>query len=481
MLRGHGAAAHTAAKCRGAPSGSRHSAATRGPGRARRLAACRPSPGGRARCRAQTWTSPRDASPPRLPAGASDEAASSSSPPDRLRRRRRLRCDCRPWANAPIAFAYEPAWLGDPAFFLVDPSHQPYLGDHIPAQGALAGVFADTSPDRWGRTLMERREADRAAGEGRRPRTLGEWEFLLGVNDQLRMGAIRFATEQGQFLDASPTSIPPTADLRELEAAAREIEHPSDGRRRPNLRAAIALLLAPGSPLGGARPKTSFRLDDGALWLAKFPSRNDRRDVGAWEFVVNELARQAGVEVPETRLLHLASDHHTFAARRFDRVGDDRRLFASAMTMVGKRDGEEASYIEIAEAIMRNGAPGWIDADLAQLFRRLIFNIAVGHRDDHLRNHGFLRDADGWRLAPAYDLNPMPDLVEHELAVGIDSHTPSIDLALTQTAHFCRLKRTQAEQIVDEVQSAIAGWRRLAKRVGLTDDEIELVSAAFAS
>lgn len=158
-------------------------------------------------------------------------------------------------ANAPIAFAYEQSWLGDPAFFLLDPSHQPYPGDQIPADGALAGVFTDTSPDRWGRMLLERREADEAAREGRRPRMLGEWEFLLGVNDQLRMGAIRFATDQGEFLDASPASVPPTAALRELEAAAREIETPSDGRRHPNLRAAIALLLAPGSPLGGARPK----------------------------------------------------------------------------------------------------------------------------------------------------------------------------------------------------------------------------------
>jgi serine/threonine-protein kinase HipA len=234
-----------------------------------------------------------------------------------------------------------------------------------------------------------------------------------------------------------------------------------------------------GSSVRSARPKTSFRLDDGALWLAKFTSRNDRRDVGAWEFVLNELARRAGIEVPETRLLRLASTYHTFAARRFDRVGEDRRLFASAMTMTGKRDREPASYIEIAEAISDNGAPGRIGTDLAQLFRREVFNVLVGHRDDHLRNHGFLRDPEGWRLAPAYDLNPVPDLAEHELAIGIDSHAPSVDLALEETAPFCRLKPSQAKEIVAEVRSALVGWQELAANLGLPAHEIDLIESTF--
>ena len=383
--------------------------------------------------------------------------------------------------NAPVSFAYDPDWVQNPAFFLIDPSHQPYGGEQIPPDGGLAGIFTDTSPDRWGRMLLERREAERAAEEGRSARALGEWEFLLGVNDHLRMGALRFAAaDDAPFLDESPSSVPPAAALRELEAAAREIEHPSRGRGRPELRAAIALLLAPGSPLGGARPKTTFRLDDGALCLAKFPSRNDRRDVGAWEFVLNELARRAGIEVPETRLLRLGSAYHTFSARRFDRLGEDRRLFASAMTMIGKRDREPSSYIEIAEAISVNGAPGRIETDLAQLFRREVFNVLVGHRDDQLRNHGFLRHPEGWRLAPAYDLNPGPDLAEHELAIGIDSHAPSVDLAVEEAAPFCRLKPGQAEQIVTEVRSAIAGWQDLAMNLGLPDHEIDLIEPAFA-
>jgi serine/threonine-protein kinase HipA len=328
--------------------------------------------------------------------------------------------------------------------------------------------------------LLERRETEQAAADGRRPRALGEWESLLGVNDHLRMGALRFAVaNDGPFLDSSPSSVPPVAELRELEAAAREIEHPSASRDRPDLRAAIALLLMPGSPLGGARPKTSFRVDDGSLWLAKFPSRNDRRDVGAWEFVLNELARRAGIEVPDTRLLRLGSAYHTFAAKRFDRTGGGRRLFASAMTMVGKRDREPASYIDIAEAISHNGAPGSIETDLARLFRRQVFNILVGHRDDHLRNHGFLRSPEGWRLAPAYDLNPVPDLGEHELAIGIDSHIPSIDLALAETAPFCRLRPRQAEQIVTDVRAAIVGWQDVATSLGLPKHEVDLVGSAF--
>lgn len=382
--------------------------------------------------------------------------------------------------NAPVMFAYEQDWVDEPAFFLLDPSHHPYAGEQIPPDGALAGIFSDTSPDRWGRVLLERREAEQSAADGRRPRTLGEWDFLLGVNDGLRMGALRFAVDDsGPFLDSGPASVPPIAELRELEAAAHELEHPSDSRHRPDLRAAIALLLAPGSPLGGARPKTSFRLGDGGLWLAKFPSRNDRRDIGAWEFVLNELARRAGIEVPETRLFRLGSPYHTFAAKRFDRVGEDRRLFASAMTMVGRRDREPASYIEIAEAISNNGAPGSIGGDLAQLFRREVFNILVGHRDDHLRNHGFLRDADGWRLSPAYDLNPVPDLGEHELATGMGSHAPSVELALEETAPFCRLKPDQAEQVVEEVRTAIGGWQDIASNIGLPGHEIDQVESVI--
>ena len=382
--------------------------------------------------------------------------------------------------DTPIAFAYEQEWIDDDVFFVLDPSHYPFGGDQYPRDGALAGIFTDTSPDQWGRILLERREADRARAGGRRVRQMGEWEFLLGVSDALRMGAIRFAAPGGgPFLDDDPLAIPPTADLRELEQAAREIEHPSRRGQEPAMRTAIAHLLAPGSPLGGARPKTSFRLEDGALWMAKFPSRNDRRDVGAWESVLNQLARRAGIRVPESRLMEFAGPYHTFVARRFDREGTGRRLFGSAMTLVGKRDRDPSSYIEIAESIEHNVAPEAIEEDLTELFRRLVFNIMTGHRDDHLRNHGFLRSPDGWRLAPAFDLNPMPDKHEHELAVGLDSHAPDVRLALSETAPFCRLSQTEARRIVGDVEEAVAVWPGVAAAAGLSGDEIEAMADAF--
>jgi serine/threonine-protein kinase HipA len=382
--------------------------------------------------------------------------------------------------DSPIAFAYEQAWIEDPAFFVLDPSHYPYGGDQFPGGGALAGIFTDTAPDRWGRILLERRETNRAREKGRRRRQMGEWEFLLGVSDLLRMGALRFAASaEGPFLDNDAQAIPPLAELHELEQAAREIEHPSDRRHQPDVQAAIAHLLAPGSPLGGARPKTSFRLEDGALWMAKFPSHNDRRDVGAWEFVLNELARLAGINVPETRLMRFAGDYHTFVARRFDRDRGGRRLFASAMTLVGKRDGDPSSYVEIAEAIEHHAAPGRIGQDLAELFRRLVFNVLTGHRDDHLRNHGFLRTPEGWRLAPAFDLNPMPDMLEHELAVGLDSHAPNVELAAEETAPFCRLSAAEVRLTIKDVRAAVSGWREVAKIADLSRDEIDLVADAF--
>ena len=377
-----------------------------------------------------------------------------------------------------ISFAYEPAWIAERDAFVLDPSHQLYEGEQYPRDGDLAGIFTDTAPDRWGRMLLERREALRAREEGRRPRVLGEWDFLLGVHDLLRMGALRFATPDGRFLDDDPLAVPPTARLRELEQAAREVEHPSRKAGQEEARR-LALLVAPGSSLGGARPKTTFTLEDGTLWMAKFPSRNDRHDVGAWEFVLNQLAARAGIVVPDTRLLRLAGEHHTFAARRFDRDGAARRLFASAMTLVGKRDRDEASYLDIALAIADHGAVSTIEEDLGQLFRRVAFNVLTGHRDDHLRNHGFLRTREGWRLSPAFDLNPLLGKPEHDLAIDESVRQP--DLALVEeTAPFYRRSATEAGRIIAEVREAVAGWREVARETGLPADEIDLLATAFA-
>lgn len=389
--------------------------------------------------------------------------------------------------DSPIAFSYSADWWLAPGAFRLDPTHyERTTQPQYPEAGhQLAGVFTDAAPDRWGRMLLDYREQDRARTDGRKPRPLGEWDYLLGVNDRLRMGALRFADETpgSPFLDDAPGSVPPLADLRELEHAALVLDDP---RRHDasEIRGALRHLLAPGSPMGGARPKTSFLDPAGSLWMAKFPSHNDRRDVGAWEYVLNRLAERAGIEVPEVDVRTFAGGYHTFLARRFDRdgdgrEGDGRRMFASAMTMLGKRDGEASSYAEIAEAIDLNGAPGHVEEDLVQLFRRLVFNIVTGHRDDHLRNHGFLRTPAGWRLAPAYDLNPMPEMSHHELAVGIGNKTPNLETAIDETAPFCRLKPAAARDIVGDVRFAVSEWRSVARGAGLSRHELDAVSPAF--
>jgi serine/threonine-protein kinase HipA len=380
--------------------------------------------------------------------------------------------------GALVAFAYDEAWVVRKDSFVIDPTHGLYPGEQYPRQGSdITPIFADAAPDRWGRMLLERREALAARSDGRTRRALGDWEFLLGVADVSRMGALRFRDDDGRYLDDATRAIPPMADLRALEEAAREIELPSRGGRSLEAQH-LALLLAPGSSLGGARPKATFLGQDGALWIAKFPSRNDTRDMAACEWVLNELAARAGICVPEHRLLALGSRHHTFAARRFDRAQGSRRLYASAMTMLSRRDREASSYLEIALAVADHGARGQIDAELAQLFRRAAFNVLAMHRDDHLRNHGFLRTAAGWQLAPAFDLNPMPEKAEHELAIDEGVHAGDIDLVI-ETAPFYRLTEDEAHAIVDEVRGALASWRTVTASAPLGEAEIEALADAI--
>ena len=380
--------------------------------------------------------------------------------------------------GALVAFAYDEAWVARKGSFVLDPTHGLYAGEQYPRQGTdIAPIFTDAAPDSWGRMLLERREALAARTEGRGRRALGDWEILLGVADVSRMGALRFLADGGRYLDDTTPVIPPMASLRDLEAAAREIEHPGRGARSLEPQQ-LDLLLAPGSSLGGARPKATFLDADGAPWIAKFPSRNDTRDMAACEWVLNELAAAAGICVPEHRLLALGSGHHTFAARRFDRALGSRRLYASAMTMLSRRDREAASYLDIALAVADHGARGQIDAELGHLFRRTVFNILTAHRDDHLRNHGFLRTAAGWQLAPAFDLNPMPEKAEHELAIDEAVHAGNIDLVL-ETAPYYRLGDGEARTIVDEVRSALSSWRMVAAAAPLGEAEIETLADAI--
>lgn len=379
-----------------------------------------------------------------------------------------------------ISFAYEPNWVVDPAGFAIDPSLPLFEGDQYPS--SLPGVFTDSAPDRWGRTLLERREAWAARNEKRPQRHLDDWDFLVGVNDVVRMGALRVARDSdGVFIDDEPLSVPPRTRLRELAQLAEEVEEGSP-RVSSEVERWITMLLAPGSSLGGARPKANFddEGDDGTPWIAKFPSREDRHDVGAWEYVVSQLAVAAGIDMPETQLLRLGSTYRTFCVRRFDREGEKRRLYASAMTLVGARDHGEASYLDVARAIVEFVDPDAIADDLRQLFRRAVFNVLTGDRDDHLRNHGFLRTAAGWRLAPAFDVNPAPDMREHSLALDASVHVPDLELVRETAPHY-RLKKAEADEIVAEVRAAVARWGAEATAVDLPAEEIERMSPLFPS
>ena len=254
-------------------------------------------------------------------------------------------------------------------------------------------MLSDTAPDAWGELLLRRR-----AGH-----ELDDWGNMVGVADTTPMGALRLRRDvEGPFISEDAAPVPPLARLRELQEAARRLGEDPDAEIDP----AIAELLAPGSSLGGARPKTNYQDPAGTLWIAKFPAMSDRRDVGAWEFVYARLAAHAGISVPETDLLAIGDGARTYVTRRFDRTVDGRRLYASALTLSGRATASDADYVDLARAIRENVAADAVRDDLAQLFRRMAFNVLAGNRDDQPRNHGLLRTSDGWRLAPAFDMNP---------------------------------------------------------------------------
>lgn len=378
-----------------------------------------------------------------------------------------------------VRFRYAPDWVTDARAFAIDPDlsldEQPFFPK--PELGNF-GIFLDSSPDRWGQTLMKRREALQAKDDGRPARTLYAWDFLIGVQDLTRQGALRFRrTGDKTFLAAEPLAAPPVTSLRELQAVALELS----GRRIDDLDALrrwLAVLVAPGASLGGARPKANFTQADGSLWIAKFPARDDDRDVGAWEWVVHALARKAGIEVPPAALQRLHVAFHTFCVQRFDRTPSRRRFYASAMTLLGRDHSEGTSYLELAQFIRARGDARHAHADLAQLFRRVAFNVAVGNRDDHLRNHGFVLERGGWRLAPAFDVNPNIDKAEHVLNIDDADNRPSLDTVLS-TAAFYGLGAEQARAVVSEVAAVVTGWESVAREVGISRADIELMRAAF--
>ncbi|SHH07535.1 HipA-like N-terminal domain-containing protein [Pollutimonas bauzanensis] len=272
---------------------------------------------------------------------------------------------------------------------------------------------------------------------------------------------------------------PPVTTLRELEAVAYQLS----SRRIDDLDALrkwLAVLVAPGASLGGARPKANFTEADGSLWIGKFPAQDDDRDVGAWEYAVHQLAQKAGIDVPPARLIKLNNDFHTFCVQRFDRVNGARRLYASAMTLLRKTQSEGTSYLELAQFIRAQGDAEHADADLKQLFRRVAFNVAVGNRDDHLRNHGFVLGKIGWRLAPAFDVNPNIDKAEHVLNIDDIDNRPSLETVLN-TAAFYGLDDERGQQIADEIVAAVEHWQDTARRMRISNADIDLTTGAFSA
>lgn len=386
-----------------------------------------------------------------------------------------------PNTDTPPSFVYSDEWLSSPGAFPLGPDLELYRGPQYPATGrGLFGFMADGSPDRWGQRLLARREGSLARAEGRRPRALYGPDILLGIEDATRMGAIRYRVREGEpFLAAAEQPIPSLARLRRLGQAARRFEQSSQAGVEDDSPDLLDLF-APGSPLGGARPKAVIE-HEGILYLAKFPSADDLRDVGGWEYLVHALGSQVGLSLPAAQIMKSSGGHRIYLSARFDRNRPERIHYASAMSLLNRRDGEEgASYLDLADLVAREGVRGRVEGDLEELFTRVVFNVAVGNRDDHLRNHGFLRAPGGWRLAPAFDVNPNPEKREHQLALDEASYAGDVDTVMRTCRHY-QIKEGRAEEIAARVLAVVGTWRAKARSLGLKESEISLMEGSFAA
>ena len=378
-----------------------------------------------------------------------------------------------------FSFEYNRDWLqSTDADIVFDPDLQLFEGRQYAHNKPLFGVFSDSCPDRWGRLLMKRKEQILAREENRMPQALSESDFLLGVCDETRLGALRFSFEKGgPFLSAEKDlAAPPWTTLRALESASLAFERDERSQEKRWLE----MLLAPGSSLGGARPKASVQAPDKSLWIAKFPSKNDEWDYGAWESVVHDLAIKCNLSVPEAKLEAFSDTGSTFLVKRFDRVGNRRVHFSSAMALLGKTDGagaEGASYLDIASFIRSNGASP--KNDLKELWKRIVFSIAVSNTDDHLRNHGFLLTKRGWALSPMFDVNP--DIYGSALSLYISTNDNSINFELAiETAEYYDINTDDAISAVDDIKNTICeNWRVLATNKGLSKSAIDRMEPAF--
>jgi serine/threonine-protein kinase HipA len=378
-----------------------------------------------------------------------------------------------------FSFEYSPEWIKSEEQLLLDPEITWYPGQQYPDRKDNFGVFLDSMPDTWGRKLMRRRAALKARKEGRLAPTLYDTDYLLGVSDESRMGGLRFKLHaDGPFLDNNPhTPTPPLTSIRELQYAADIVESDADSEAVSKW---LAILIAPGSSLGGARPKANVIDEKGALWIAKFPSRADTYDKAAWEYLAYQLALKAGIQMAESRIEKVTGKYHTFFTRRFDRQNGERIHFASAMTMTGNNEDtikeDPASYLDIAEFIQFTGAQN--TNDLHQLWRRIVFNIAISNTDDHLRNHGFILTKEGWKLSPAFDINPSTD--KDGLALNIDVNSNALDIELARSVgSYFQLSVKEMDAITNEIKEAVGSWKEVAQRIGISRAEQEMMASAF--
>lgn len=378
-----------------------------------------------------------------------------------------------------FSFEYDREWLKNKSQHLLDPDLDFFSGAQYPTNKENFGIFLDSMPDTWGKTLMKRRAAQDARAKSEKATTLYEIDYLLGVYDQSRMGALRFKTDlNGPFLDNdahSPT--PPWSSLGDLQEAVNQLENDDHNE---TTRKWITVLIAPGSSLGGARPKANVLDTDKNLWIAKFPSKTDTIDKAAWEYLAYKLALNAGINMAKSKIEKISGTYHTFLTRRFDRENGKRVHFASAMTMTGNTEdgikGTTPSYLEIVEFIENYGVH--IERNLHQLWRRIIFNIAISNTDDHLRNHGFILTDEGWILSPAYDLNPSIEKDGLSLNIDMDDNALDFELAKSVGSYF-RLRESEMGTIIQEVSQAVKNWKTIAKKIGIKNTEIELMSGAF--
>ena len=382
-----------------------------------------------------------------------------------------------------FSFSYSENWLKSRYSQILDPELLLFSGSqYAKDEKQNFGVFLDSSPDRWGRLLMKRREAAMARSEKRTEKTLRESDYLLGVFDGHRMGGIRFKDDpDGSFLNDNKTlASPPWTSIRELEQISLRLED-DNALEDPKYLEWLNMIINPGSSLGGARPKASVVDDKKNLWIAKFPSKSDSKDIGGWEMVTNELARKAGLNVADSKIQKFSGKFNTFLTKRFDRTATGERIhYASAMTMLGYVDGNNfqdgVSYLEIVEFLTRNGAN--VESDLTELWQRIVFSLFVSNTDDHLRNHGFILTDKGWILSPAFDINPNEDGSGLSLNISLDDNSLDLDLTLEVTGYF-RLTNENALKIIENIKKSVINWRSVANKYKLPKSEQELMAKVF--